>query len=166
MKDDVDGWRPAAGSTDATGAARTIMTRNAVLSDHVAIASLLRQLGYAVSQTRIHDKLQTLVSSSSDTVLVATIDHLVIGCISLHALPLFHADGSLGRITSMIVDERHRGTGAGRALMTAAEHWFRSVGCVKCEVTSGDHRTDAHRFYEKQGFVRDGQRLSKTTAPP
>jgi hypothetical protein len=31
---------------------------------------------------------------------------------------------------------------------------------VKLEVTSGDQRIDAHRFYERHGFRRDGQRLT------
>nr|WP_223997881.1 GNAT family N-acetyltransferase [Burkholderia gladioli] len=80
---------------------------------------------------------------------------------SLHALPLFHAAGNLGRITSMVVDERYRGNGVGSGLIDAAEHWFRQVGCVKLEVTSGDHQPAAHHFYERHGFLRDGQRLSK-----
>lgn len=32
---------------------------------------------------------------------------------------------------------------------------------VKFEVTSGDHRPHAHRFYAKHGFLRDGQSLAK-----
>ncbi|WP_244135794.1 GNAT family N-acetyltransferase [Burkholderia seminalis] len=46
-------------------------------------------------------------------------------------------------------------------MIDAAEHWFRQVGCAKLEVTSGDHRRAAHHFYERQGFPRGGQRLSK-----
>ncbi|WP_304992528.1 GNAT family N-acetyltransferase [Burkholderia plantarii] len=62
----------------------------------------------------------------------------------------------------MVVDERYRGNGVGNALIDAAEHWFRQVGWVRLEVTSGDHRQAAHHFYERHGFLRDGQRLSKT----
>jgi GNAT superfamily N-acetyltransferase len=67
----------------------------------------------------------------------------------------------LGRITSLIVDEKHRGRGIDQMLVQVAECWFHSVGCVKAEVTSGDDRIDAHRFYEREAFSRDGQRLSK-----
>ncbi|GGY03794.1 hypothetical protein GCM10007386_38240 [Pseudoduganella dura] len=69
--------------------------------------------------------------------------------------------GQLGRITSMVVDERHRGSGVGGALIGAAEQWFAAAGCVKVEVTSSDRRLDAHRFYERHGFLRDGQRLAR-----
>ncbi|WP_116140921.1 GNAT family N-acetyltransferase [Trinickia diaoshuihuensis] len=66
-----------------------------------------------------------------------------------------------GRITSMVVDEHYRGRGIGSRLIAQAEQWFDAVGCVKLEVTSADSRLNAHRFYERHGFVRDGQRLSK-----
>ncbi|WP_438392067.1 GNAT family N-acetyltransferase [Caballeronia sp. DA-9] len=67
----------------------------------------------------------------------------------------------LGRITSMIVDERHLGSDFGRASTVAAEYWFATTGCVKLEVMSRDRPPDAHRFYRKHGFLRDGMRLSK-----
>lgn len=132
-------------------------------SDHIAIALLLQQLGYLISPELILEKIEILLPSSADKVVVALMHGEVVGCISLHAFPLFHAAGCLGRISSLVVDERCRGCGVGGALMRAAECWFESVGCVKLEVTSGDHRPDAHRFYERHGFLRDGQRFSKKT---
>ncbi|MBZ5793559.1 GNAT family N-acetyltransferase [Burkholderia contaminans] len=140
-------------------------TREAWLSDCTAIARLLRQLGYDATPALIHEKLLSLAGKPDDRVCVATLDGEVVGSISLHILPLFHAAGNLGRITSMVVDERHRGCGIGGALMAAAERWFESGRCVKLEVTSGDHRPDAHRFYAHHGFLRDGQRLSRKMRP-
>jgi GNAT superfamily N-acetyltransferase len=141
-----------------------IAIREVQLSDDVSITRLLHQLGYDVTQALIHEKLQTLIPGPADKILVATIDGEVAGSVSLHVLPLFHLSGFLGRITSMVVDERHRGTGVGSALIAAAERWFKVAGCVKLEVTSADHRGAAHHFYVKHGFLRDGQRLSKKIA--
>nr|WP_254227174.1 GNAT family N-acetyltransferase [Burkholderia gladioli] len=121
----------------------------------------MHQLGYDIPLGRVRENLSSLVGSASDTVLVVCENDIVIGCVSLHALPLFHMLGLLGRITSLIVDEKHRGRRVGQMLLQAADRWFLSVGCVKAEVTSGDARIDAHRFYEREGFMRDGQRLSK-----
>lgn len=134
-------------------------------SDHTAIAALLRQLGYPATPALVLEKIEALLSSPTDQVIVAAAHGEVIGSISLHAFPLFHATGCLGRITSMVVDARYRECGVGSALMSAAERWFEEAGCVKLEVTSGDHRPDAHRFYEKHGFLRDGQRLSRAVLP-
>ncbi|MGX7002466.1 GNAT family N-acetyltransferase [Caballeronia sp. KNU42] len=139
----------------------TVTIRAAEPKDSVSIAALMHQLGYGVTPEIIREKLSALVDSASDAAFVACEDNIAIGCVSLHALPLFHMHGSLGRITSLIVDEEHRGRGIGQMLIQATERWFHSVGCVKAEVTSGDVRIDAHRFYEKEGFTRDGQRLSK-----
>ncbi|MGK8208545.1 GNAT family N-acetyltransferase [Burkholderia cenocepacia] len=139
-----------------------LTTRASQIDDYIDIARLLRQLGYDSTSGMIREKLQALLPSQADRILVATIDQEIVGCISLHALPLFHMAGSLGRITSMVVDARCRGQGIGSALIAAAEHWFEQAGCVKLEVTSGDHRPDAHRFYARHGFVRNGQRLAKT----
>ncbi|KWO48000.1 GCN5 family acetyltransferase [Burkholderia sp. MSMB1459WGS] len=138
-----------------------IIIREARSSDHAAIALLLQQLGYQTTPAITLEKIEAMRPSPMDKIIVASMREQVIGRISLHALPLFHVAGSLGRITSMVVDERYRGNRVGSTLIDAAEHWFRQVGCVKLEVTSGDHRQAAHHFYERHGFLRDGQRLSK-----
>ncbi|KAJ3473514.1 hypothetical protein NLI96_g12964 [Meripilus lineatus] len=138
-----------------------ILIREPRSSDHTTIASLLKQLGYQTTPALVLEKIEALLPSPMDKIIVASAREEVIGSISLHALPLFHAPGNLGRITSMVVNERFQGNGVGSALIDAAEHWFRQVGCVELEVTSGDHRPSAHRFYERHGFVSDGHRLSK-----
>jgi GNAT superfamily N-acetyltransferase len=140
---------------------KEVVTREAQASDYYSIAILLHQLGYETTPALVLEKLQFLTSSPADKIFVATVRDKVVGSISLHALPLFHAAGYLGRITSMVVDEHHQRDGIGSALIAAAENWFKTVGCVKLEVTSGDHRPDAHRFYAKHGFLRDGQRFAK-----
>ncbi len=132
--------------------------------DHTVLAGLLRQLGYELTPAQVRDRLRALGASPADRVLVAVLHGDVVGSISLHALPLFHMAGQLGRITSMVVDERHRGRGIGSVLIGAAQRWFAAAGCVKVEVTSSDRRTEAHRFYERHGFQRDGRRLARNIA--
>ncbi|WP_396331158.1 GNAT family N-acetyltransferase [Burkholderia anthina] len=139
-----------------------LTTREPQIDDHADIARLLRQLGYDATPAMIRDKLAARLPSAADRIVVAVIDGRIVGCISLHALPLFHANGNLGRMTSLAVDEVCRGRGVGSALMAATQRWFEHARCVKLEVTSGDHRPDAHRFYARHGFARDGRRLSKT----
>ena len=139
--------------------------RRANLADHSNIASLLHQLGYETPPTRILANLTHIRDSSTDLVLVVVEKHGIIGCISLHILPLFHTVGFLGRVTSLVIDESYRGQRIGIALMDAATCWFSANGCVKMEVTSGDHRLDAHRFYESYGMAREGQRFAKSITP-
>jgi GNAT superfamily N-acetyltransferase len=76
-------------------------------------------------------------------------------------LPLFHTPGYLARITALVVAATARGIGVGRALLAATEAYAWSTGCVRIEVTSGDHRPDAHAFYERLGYHVDERRFIK-----
>ena len=64
-------------------------------------------------------------------------------------------------MTALVVDERARGRGVGRALVDASVGWARSRGCVLLEVTSNRRRSDAHAFYEHLGFERSSYRFAK-----
>jgi GNAT superfamily N-acetyltransferase len=133
--------------------------RTATPGDCTAIAALQQQLGYVIAPNDVQEKLSC--QTNLDCIFVAELDNQIVACISLHALPLFHVKGYMGRITSLVVNELHRGKNIGSRLMEAADEWFRAKGCIKAEVTSGNHRADAHRFYGKNAYVVDGQRLSK-----
>jgi GNAT superfamily N-acetyltransferase len=61
--------------------------------------------------------------------------------------------GRWARIESLIVGESARGTGAGAALLRAAEDLARQWGCLAMEVTSARTRHDAHAFYQHMGFT-------------
>ena len=39
----------------------------------------------------------------------------------------------------------------GKALLDAAKDWARERGATHLELDSGEARTDAHRFYEREG---------------
>ena len=59
------------------------------------------------------------------------------------------------------IAERGVITGVGTALLEALESWFRENDCLRSEVTSGDRRAQAHRFYESKGYVSGERRYLK-----
>lgn len=125
----------------------TLSIRVASLQDADAIAVLMTQLGYETSADRIAGKLSAFERNQGDEVFVALDNHYrVIGCMSLHVLELFHSEGCLGRITSLVVHNDVRRRGVGTALIEAAERFFEAAGCIRVEVTSGDQRLFAHLF--------------------
>lgn len=142
-----------------------IEIRPAGIGDIEQIVRLIRELGYEIAPASLRQKIDGMASSHADHALVAVAGDHVLGCISLHVMPLFHAEGNLGRITALVVDMDHRGQGIGRALMRSSHEWFGAAHCARFEVTSGDHREGAHRFYEQQGYARQGQRLLKQALP-
>lgn len=128
------------------------------------IAALIRQLGYAVAPDALRGKLTQWADGAAGHVLVAESGARLLGCIGLHVTPMLHVEGALGRITALVVGEEYRGRGIGHKLMMSAHAWFEAAGCVRFEVTSGDHREQAHRFYERHGYLRQGRRLARMAA--
>ena len=59
-------------------------------------------------------------------------------------------------VEDVVVDKSCRGAGIGRRMMRQAMDIARAKGCYKLALTSGQHRPDAHRFYDSLGFVRHG----------
>lgn len=137
----------------------SIEIRPATAHDSEQISLLIRELGYVISPQQLRQKLIAVQDSKTDRVLVAVSGEALLGCISLHAMPLFHAEGNLGRITALVVSEQQRGEGIGHALILQAHQWFETALCPRFEVISGDQRERAHRFYERHGYARQGQRL-------
>jgi GNAT superfamily N-acetyltransferase len=135
--------------------------RRAAPSDAVAIAALLGELGYPATVELVRGKLAGMATSPVDDAYVAAFEGRLVGCISLHVFELFHSEGRLGRITSLVVDSSARGAGIGTQLVAAAEAYFLEKGCVRAEVTSADHRSVAHAFYERRGYAVTGRRYGK-----
>lgn len=135
--------------------------RSAEISDAGKVAALLKQLGYDASAILVENKIAVLTGSPNDMVLVAENQGKIAGVISLHVTELFHAPGRIGRVTALVISSDKRGKGIGKLLIEAADTFFRSSGCVRAEVTSGDHRPAAHAFYEAQGYIPDERRFLK-----
>lgn len=135
--------------------------RRAEFRDTKEISYLMTELGYDASSSLLDKKLTEFSQTPIDAVFVAEIDGTIAGCISCHITSLFHQEGSAGRITSLVIDKENRGMGVGKRLVCEAETFFRLHGCVKSEVTSGDHRPEAHAFYRSCGYEQDERRFLK-----
>ena len=139
----------------------TIIVRSATESDAPSISALLSELGYSLEIAHVKNNIALLSSSSSDVVLVAEANSFVAGVISFHVMPLFHVVGYLGRITSLVVSSNWQRHGVGGKLVQAAEKFGWSQGCLRIEVTSGDQREGAHKFYQSLGYQLDERRFIK-----
>jgi GNAT superfamily N-acetyltransferase len=66
------------------------------------------------------------------------------------------------QIEAVRVAASHRGNGLGAAMMGWAVEYARQRGCVIVQLTSDKSRIDAHRFYQRLGFVasHEGFKLS------
>ena len=83
----------------------------------------------------------------------------VAGFASAAVTPFFHDGSRRLRLTAIAVASPHRGRGVARALVAALESWGRDRGCGMVEVTSAEHRTDAHAAYRALGFEETSRRF-------
>jgi N-acetylglutamate synthase-like GNAT family acetyltransferase len=135
--------------------------REARATDAARIAELLGQLGYPTTQQAVLRRLDRLARSEADTTWVAEHDGVLVGLVGIHVSPSLEREGDVAKVSEIVVDEHHRGSGVGAFLMAAAEDEARRRGCVLLFLTTAEHRADAHAFYRELGFEETGRRFAK-----
>lgn len=86
--------------------------------------------------------------------LVADRAGAVVGCLQLTVIPGLSRRGmKRGLIEAVRVGAGERGQGLGELLVRHALGLARNDGCGLVQLTSDKSRPDAHRFYERLGFV-------------
>jgi len=101
------------------------------------------------------DALSEILDDPAATVLVA-VNHGVdvVGVLQLITFRhIQHRGGRCAEIESMHVRHDLRYSGIGGKLLDHAVEFAREMGCYRVQLTSNEQRTDAHRFYERHGFV-------------
>jgi GNAT superfamily N-acetyltransferase len=94
------------------------------------------------------------IDARGGAVLVAELDGEVIGVCQLIVLRHLQAHGGLcAEVESMHVHPDHRSSGVGAVLLEEAVDRASALGCYRIQLTSKTVRADAHRFYERLGFV-------------
>jgi ribosomal protein S18 acetylase RimI-like enzyme len=95
-----------------------------------------------------------IAAQSGNHLLVAVRGGAVVGCLQLTIIPGLSRRGmKRGLIEAVRVAASCRGQGIGEDLVRHAIEISRAVGCGLVQLTSDNARTDAHRFYERLGFV-------------
>jgi ribosomal protein S18 acetylase RimI-like enzyme len=72
-----------------------------------------------------------------------------------------HNDPS-ARILALVVEAQARGRGVGRALIQAAEDDLAARNMMRLSVDTRLTRKEAHLFYERLGYEKNGFRFVKT----
>ncbi|MEI4508650.1 GNAT family N-acetyltransferase [Sphingopyxis sp. CCNWLW2] len=86
-----------------------------------------------------------------------------IACLAWTLTPALHRPLS-GRIATIIVDEKHRREGVGRALIEAAAALMAKAGCESVEAMSDIDIRSAHGFFRKLGFAETSYRFARSIA--
>jgi GNAT superfamily N-acetyltransferase len=131
----------------------TLTVTLAALEDAPALAELAGQLGYPAPPARLGERLADLRARPDEhRVWVARADGHVIGWLHAYVARSL-VDEPYVEIGGLVVADGERGHGVGPRLIAEAESWARTLGCDRIGVHSNVLRVDAHRFYEREGFV-------------
>ncbi len=128
--------------------------RGATLADAQRMSELSAVLGYPVGADTMAGRLDRLLGSATDIVLVAVLPSgSVVGWIHGSEHELLET-GRHCEILGLVVDAAHRKAGAGRQLVSAVEVWAAGRGLESVAVRSNIVRTESHPFYERLGYQR------------
>lgn len=129
-----------------------INVRRIKTTDCHDIYLLNQELGYFYPVEKVKEKIAYIIENTRDIILVAERYNEVIGYIHGSPYELLYFD-SLINILGFVVKEKYRNMGIGSLLLNGLECWAKENGYKGIRLVSGFERRDAHRFYQKHGYV-------------
>lgn len=101
-----------------------------------------------------YDAFTALTAQAGNRIVLAELAGRVVGCAQLVFLPGLSLVGmKRAQIEGVRVDSSTRGHGIGEKLVRHCLVLAKQEGCGVMQLTTDKSRTDAHRFYERLGFV-------------
>jgi GNAT superfamily N-acetyltransferase len=101
-----------------------------------------------------HDAFAAMTAQAGNRMIVAVVEGSVVGCLQLTVIRGLSRRGmTRAQIEAVRVARGRQGAGIGGALLRHAIELARGEGCRLVQLTTDRSRGDAHRFYERLGFV-------------
>jgi GNAT superfamily N-acetyltransferase len=153
---------PCADRRGKTRAADAVIAiRQAEIGDARPLADLMCQLGYPTRADEMAVRLRDLLPRNDTLTAVAVLEGQVVGVVAAMMGLSIEMNGRYGRVTALSVSESHRSRTIGAHLLAHAESWLRVQRAAACIVNCSTHRSDAHRFYKREGYQVTGVRFHK-----
>lgn len=108
------------------------------------------------------DAFAAIDRDPSSELIVGELDGRVIGTFQVNFITYLSFQGSkVAQIESVRIAKDLRGGGLGHVMMSWAIEKAREEGCHRVQLTTNKARKDAHRFYERLGFIpsHEGMKL-------
>lgn len=139
-----------------------IFFRRAELADLPAIVALLAddELGKSREDagiplhSRYVDAFRAVDEDPNQLLAVAVSEEKIVGTLQISFIPGISRMGAWrGQIEGVRIAAAHRGLGIGQKIFQWAIEECRMRGCSLVQLTTDKLRPDAHKFYERLGFV-------------
>lgn len=109
-----------------------------------------------------YDAFDEIAAEPNDRLLIAEQDSEIVGTLQLTFIRGLSRRGAKRCLIEAVrVASGHRGRGLGEEMTRAVIEMARGEGCAMVQLTTDKRRKDAHRFYERLGFVasHEGMKL-------
>jgi ribosomal protein S18 acetylase RimI-like enzyme len=133
--------------------------RPAKSSDATAVAKLLSQLSGITLDADTARRNLAAVQKAEGGLLLAELNEAV-GCCGWAIVQTLH-HGPIGRITVLIVDQKHRRRGIATRMLAAAEQALADAGCSIIEAMSDIEIDNAHNFFRSLKFEQASYRFTR-----
>ena len=131
-----------------------VRVRRMTEADAEAVNELVIQLGYPTDIGKTETAIRAVLGSDGGDAFVAEDpEGHVIGWAHVFMVPYIES-GPNAELGGLVVDDKYRGAGAGRALIEHVESWARERGAVDLALRTNIVRAGAHKFYEHLGFEK------------
>ena len=140
----------------------TSALRAAKRDDAPAVARLLDALGYPCSEADALQRIDAIAGDSRQVLLVADGEDCLNALLALDFMYYLPLGRTTCRITALVVASGCRNRGIGRMLIREAERRAWAAEAARIEVTSAEHRDEAHAFYRAMGYRDAARRFVKT----
>ena len=135
--------------------------RAAELGDADALAALMTELGYKTRSSEMRMRMESILVDPRYRTFVAVKQGRVCGMIGTFCRYSYEYNDPSGRIIALVVASDSRGHGIGRRLIVVAENDFAQRAIRRVAVNTRFERKEAHEFYERLGYMRNGFRFVK-----
>jgi GNAT superfamily N-acetyltransferase len=156
----------AAQSCSLAASLAAVKVRPVTAEDFRAVCGLLAELGRPTVSDTTSDACRSafaadLEDDGADHLLAVDERGTPVGFLSLHYRRRLNHPTLEAWVPDLIVNERARGLGVGRALLAEAERRARERGCHRLALESGYGRTRAHGVYLAAGMTDGGKFFTK-----
>ena len=138
-----------------------VLVRSVELADAPVLATLMCQLGYETRTAEMEMRLNSILADARYRTFVAIVDGRVGGMIGTFCHHSYEHNDPSARVLALVVAETMRGRGIGRALIRVAESDLASRNVTRLALNTRLTRNEAHLFYERLGYEKNGFRFFK-----
>ena len=122
---------------------------------------LEKDLGYSVPLFELEYRINEMLYRRNYRIFVACDENKVVGFVGIVSFIAFEIKNEAVKVIALAVSEEYRHRGIGTNLLKAVEDFCRKNKFDIILINSGLPRTDAHKFYESQGYNKKSYGFTK-----